>query len=178
MTASRPMPPTRPCIRMEVIMNDTLRNAGLPARIIITVLIFFVLVPAGLWAQPKPAAPVTSADGRRIIIPQGKLSTTASFFSYKTRDNVQVRFFTILDRANKVHIAFDACDVCYQAKRGYRIIGGFAICNNCGQRFPLAAIGTDNIRGGCWPSYLPVKTAGGRVEVAVSDIEKKEFLFK
>ena len=139
---------------------------------------FSAAAPAGLWAQPIPAAPATSVDGRKVVIPRNTVTASAGFYGFRTKSNVVVRFFAILDRNKNVHVAFDACDVCYQAKRGYRVVAGFAICNNCGQRFPLAAIGTDNIRGGCWPSYLPIHTTGSGVEIAVADLTKKEFLFK
>ncbi len=154
------------------------RNFRRVSRTVLCFLAFFAAVPAGLWAQPHPAAPVTSVDGRKIVIPRNAVTASAGFYGFRTKSNVVVRFFAILDRNKNVHVAFDACDVCYQAKRGYRIVAGFAICNNCGQRFPLAAIGTDNIRGGCWPSYLPVQTTGSGVAIAVADVMKKEFLFK
>jgi uncharacterized membrane protein len=47
-------------------------------------------------------------------------------------------------------VAFDACDVCYPEKRGYRQDGDFMICNNCGQSFHETKINI--IRGGCNPA--------------------------
>ncbi len=142
------------------------------------VILFLAVGPSVVWAQPEPASSVTSVDGKRIAIPEKDLGTAAKFYAFKTKNNVTVRFFAILDNQKQAHVAFDACDVCFQAKRGYRIVSGFAICNNCGQRFPLTAIGKDNLRGGCWPSYLPMSAADGKIGIAVADIEKKVFLFR
>ena len=140
--------------------------------------ILLLAAPAIVLAQQRPARSIKSSDGTQVIIPGRELSAKARFFSFRTKQNVLVRFFAILDRQKKAHVAFDACDVCFQAKKGYRIVNGYAICNNCGQRFPLRALGTDNIHGGCWPSYLPMETVGNSVVVRVRDLEKKSYLFR
>jgi uncharacterized membrane protein len=155
------------------------RNSARQKTILfLTAFIFIIAVPTTVWGKPNPATSITSRDGVRVFIPGKNVGPKATFFSFRTKQNILVRFFAIRDNQKKVHVAFDACDVCFQAKKGYRIIRGFAICNNCGQRFPLAAIGTDNLRGGCWPSYLPIKVAGNHVEILVKNIEKKAFLFQ
>ena len=142
--------------------------------------VFFMLMvlgTAGLFAQTKPVTALSSEDGKTVFIPAGQPGGEAKFFSFTTARGVTVRFFAILDGTGKIHVAFDACDVCYQAKKGYRVVSGFAVCNNCGSRFPLAAIGRDNQTGGCWPSFLPVTVSGASVAVRVADLEKKQYLF-
>ncbi|MBN2353652.1 MAG: DUF2318 domain-containing protein [Spirochaetales bacterium] len=163
-------------------MNTSTRiTSGFPARFLRTaltgVLIFFASGSIALWGQPPNPVPLSSADGRLVVIPQKDIGLDARFFTYKTKSNALVGFFAILDRGKGVHVAFDACDVCYQARKGYRIVNGFAVCNNCGQSFPLTSIGKDNLTGGCWPSYLPISVKRGLVEIKTADLDKKAYLF-
>ncbi len=97
-----------------------------------------------------PELPPVTSD---IIIPIAALSTEAKFFEFDAH-TVTVKYFAVLDDAGEVHIAFDACDVCYGAKKGYRQEGSMMICNNCGNAFEITGIGTENKGGGCWPGYL------------------------
>ncbi|MEM3554980.1 MAG: Fe-S-containing protein, partial [Candidatus Micrarchaeaceae archaeon] len=48
--------------------------------------------------------------------------------------------------------AFNACDVCYPARKGYHQEGDVMVCNNCGRRFPTNQINI--VRGGCNPAPL------------------------
>ena len=140
-------------------------------------LLFFISGSIALWGQPPDPVALSSADGKRVVIPVKDLGYSARFFTYKTGNGTIVRFFAILDWSKGVHVAFDACDVCYQARKGYRIVNQFAVCNNCGQRFALTSIGKDNLTGGCWPSYLPVSVKRGLAAITTADLDKKAYLF-
>lgn len=87
----------------------------------------------------------------------------------------QVKFFVLRSSDGIIRAAFDACDVCYQAKRGYRQEGDTMVCNNCGQRFPSVRI--NEIKGGCNPSPLNRTIQGDYVVFNVSDIESGGFYF-
>jgi uncharacterized membrane protein len=162
-------------------MNSFDRSTSVsPSRFVKMLAGALLLLTAGsiaLWGQAVNAVPLSSADGRRVLIPVKDLSTDGKFFSFKTKNNGRVIIFAMLDSGKGIHVAFDACDVCYQARKGYRIVNGFAVCNNCGRRFPVTAIGTDNVTGGCWPSFLPASVAGGKVAIKTADLEGKQYLF-
>jgi len=111
-----------------------------------------------------------------VRIPLSDIGTTATFYSYDS-DGVTVRYFAVKDASGNVHIAFDACDVCYEAKKGYRQNGDVMHCINCGKEFPITSIGTDNTVGGCWPSYLAMKIDGNDVVIKRADLESKSFMF-
>jgi uncharacterized membrane protein len=64
----------------------------------------------------------------------------------------QILFFVLMDDEGIVRAAFDACDICFPEKRGYRQDGDFMICNNCGQSFHETKINV--IKGGCNPAPL------------------------
>jgi uncharacterized membrane protein len=162
-------------------MYPVTRSANLAAsrapKLAAGALVFLIVGSIALWGQASNPVPLTSADGRRVFVPLKDLGMGAKFFSYRTKNNTVVRFFAMLDARKAIHVAFDACDVCYQARKGYRIVNQFAVCNNCGRRFPVTAIGTDNLTGGCWPSYLPASMSGVLVEIKTADLDSKQYLF-
>jgi len=116
------------------------------------------------------------AAGGTISIPLAQLSDgQAHFFSHQGADTT-IRFFAVKGGDGKLRTAFDTCDVCYKAKKGYRFEGGEAVCNNCGMKFAVDKIG--EIKGGCNPSPLTASISGDRVEIAVADLEKGAWYFK
>jgi len=115
-------------------------------------------------------------DGNNLIISESSLNTNAKFYSY-TDNNVKIYFFAMIGTDNEVHIAFDACDVCYTEKKGYSQDGTNMVCNNCGNIFLITSIGTENLQGGCWPSHLPVLINNGEISMTISDIVLKRYMF-
>ena len=111
-----------------------------------------------------------------IRIPLSDIGTTASFYPHDS-DGVTVRYFAVKDTQGTVHVAFDACDVCYEAKKGYKQIGTEMQCLNCGRQFAITSIGTENIAGGCWPSYLGMEIDGNDIVIKKTDLEAKTYMF-
>lgn len=112
----------------------------------------------------------------QVRIPLSDIGTTATFYSYDS-NGVTVRYFVVKDPQEAVHVAFDACDVCYEAKKGYKQIGTEMQCLNCGRQFAITSIGTENTAGGCWPSYLNMRIEGNNVLIQIADLEAKSFMF-
>ena len=90
------------------------------------------------------------------------------YYSYKGSGGRDVKFFVLKSSDGVIRAAFDACDVCYQSKKGYRQDGDFMVCNNCGQRFTSTRI--NEVKGGCNPSPLERTIVGENLVIAVSDI--------
>ncbi|HIG99257.1 MAG TPA: DUF2318 domain-containing protein [Thermoplasmata archaeon] len=111
-----------------------------------------------------------------VRIPLSDISTTATFYSYDS-NGVTVRYFAVKDAQGAVHVAFDACDVCYEAKKGYKQVGVEMQCLNCGKQFAITSIGSENTAGGCWPSYLDMKMDGNDVVIKIADLQAKSFMF-
>jgi uncharacterized membrane protein len=111
-----------------------------------------------------------------VRISISNVSTSAKFYSYDS-NGVTVRYFAVKDKQGNVHIAFDACDVCYEAKKGYKQDGDVMQCINCGKTFSITSIGTDNTAGGCWPSFLPMNIDGNDVVIKITDLEAKSYMF-
>ena len=111
-----------------------------------------------------------------VRIPISDISTTAKFYSYDS-NGISVRYFAVKDNQGNVHVAFDACDVCYEAKKGYKQNGDVMQCLNCGKTFSITSIGTENTAGGCWPSFLPMNIDGNDVVIKIADLESKSYMF-
>lgn len=92
----------------------------------------------------------------------------AKYFSYETSGRT-VNFFVLKSSDNVLRAAFDSCDVCYAAKKGYRQEGDLMVCNNCGQKFPSELINVE--QGGCNPAPLERNIVGDKLVLNVSDIE-------
>lgn len=88
-------------------------------------------------------------------IPLSEITNQAKWYEYNLNGE-KIKFFAIKADDGSVKTAFNACDVCYASGKGYRQEGSDMVCNNCGLRFPINGLGTENKNpGGCWPKYLP-----------------------
>lgn len=152
-------------------------------ELIATVLLVAIIYLAGCTAttQNKNNGNTNSnyvppQNETEVRIPFSDIDTTATFYSYDS-NGVTVRYFAVKDATGTAHVAFDACDVCYEAKKGYKQVGSEMQCLNCGKQFAITSIGTENIAGGCWPSYLNMKIDGNDVVIKKADLESKTFMF-
>jgi len=117
------------------------------------------------------------AGGEDVVIPVSDISETAEFYEVDSGGKT-IRFFAVKAKDGSIKTAFDACDVCYSSKKGYRQEGDYMVCNNCGNRYLISQLGTENLRGGgCWPGYLPSSVKGGKLVIKSSDIAKGEYRF-
>jgi uncharacterized membrane protein len=91
----------------------------------------------------------------------------ALFYAHETGGKT-IQFFVLKSRDGVIRAAFNACDVCYLDKQGYRQEGDEMVCNACGQRFPSELI--NEVRGGCNPSPLERTIQGDEVIILVEDI--------
>ncbi|UCD13614.1 MAG: DUF2318 domain-containing protein [Thermoplasmatales archaeon] len=126
--------------------------------------------------NPESAQESPVQSETEVRIPLSEISDEANFYNYNV-DGVLVRYFAVEDSGGDVHVAFDACDICYSEKKGYRQIDNVMHCINCGNEYPIISLGTENIAGGCWPSYLPMKIDGDDVVLETSDLEAKRYMF-
>ena len=79
-----------------------------------------------------------------------------------------IDFFVLKSSDGVVRAAFDACDVCFGAHKGYSQQGDLMICNNCGQQFPSVKI--NEVRGGCNPGPLERTVEGTDLVIRSADI--------
>ncbi|MBM4249832.1 MAG: DUF2318 domain-containing protein [Euryarchaeota archaeon] len=143
--------------------------------------LYYALVMAGDQEDGEgyqPATPTSSPpSSQEIRIPVRDLSTTAQFYTYDS-GGAAVRYFLLEGTDGNIHLAADASDLCYKAKKGFWQKGCCMKCSNCGQEFHLNLIGTPNTEGGCWPSYLPMSLQDGQVVIQKASLDSKSFMFR
>jgi DNA-binding NarL/FixJ family response regulator len=79
-----------------------------------------------------------------------------------------IEFFVLESKDGVVRAAFNACDVCFDSKKGYTQDGDYMVCNNCGRRFAADQINV--VHGGCNPSPLGRTVQGDSLIIQVEDI--------
>ncbi|MHB1355052.1 MAG: Fe-S-containing protein [Anaerolineae bacterium] len=117
---------------------------------------------------------VTAQDGMVLLPVADFADNTARFYTYQD-DGKVISFFVLKSSDGVIRAAFDACDVCFAAKKGYHQEGDEMVCNNCGTRFPSVKINV--ITGGCNPGALTREVQGDNVVIQVSDIQAGAFYF-
>ena len=101
-------------------------------------------------------------------------SALARFFQFDSA-GTNIRFFVLRSSDGVLRSAFDACDVCYRSRKGYRQLGDLMVCSNCGQSFPSVLINVE--KGGCNPSPLERTVSEGQIAFRVADIQTGARLF-
>ena len=117
-----------------------------------------------------------SSDNSLFLIPVKDITTEAKFYSLQAGLD-KAQFFAVQSSDGEMHVAFDACDVC-GGRKGYRQEGSDMVCNNCGRHFRINDIGTKNIGGGCWPSYLSYRLDGENIVLEKNEIARGAFRFR
>ena len=102
----------------------------------------------------------------------------ARFYEYKAGDGIVIRYFILKSSDGVIRAAFDACDVCWEAGKGYQQKDEFMVCKNCGRRFHSTKI--NEVSGGCNPVPLIRKIQDGKVVIDTQNIltGKRYFDFK
>jgi len=146
-------------------MNKKILGIGI--GVLVLVVVAFISMNKG------PTGNVIENSDGTITIPLSEISEKAKFYEYDG-----IRYFVIRADNNDIKTAFDACDVCYYSDKGYRQEGNYMICNNCGNKYPISGLGTENIRGGgCWPGYHASSIDGENLIIKISDLEKGRYRF-
>jgi len=101
-----------------------------------------------------------------VRIPVVAVTDGAARFYTVALDDGAVSFFVLTTPDGVTRTAFDACDVCFAAKKGYEQDGPDMICKNCGLRFQGGLVG--EVKGGCNPSPLAHEIVDGRIVIAES----------
>lgn len=145
--------------------KKTITGIGL-AALIIAFVTFAVFSGSGLKT--------VTAEAGMVKIPLSEVNDgQAHFFKYNGRK--PINFFVLKSSDGVVRAAFDACDVCFKERKGYRQEGDLMVCNNCGQKFPSVKINV--VKGGCNPAPLDRVVQGENLVLRASDIESGGFYF-
>lgn len=91
----------------------------------------------------------------------------ARHFSHKA-NGMTIRYFILKSADGVIRAAFDACDVCWPAGKGYYQDDDDMVCRNCGRRFASARV--NEVKGGCNPAPLNRRVANDQLVIKVDDI--------
>ena len=118
------------------------------------------------------------AAGEVVTLLVSSLGDDVQYFTYAAGQSVTVEYFGVMGGDGAPHVAFDACDVCFPAGLGYSQAGDRMVCNNCGNSYPINAIGTENQGGGCWPGYIEMDVVGDEIQIQASTLEAGSYYFQ
>ncbi|MBW1804064.1 MAG: DUF2318 domain-containing protein [Deltaproteobacteria bacterium] len=127
-----------------------------------------------IWKSPQSVALAKRVTHPVKLFEDGK----ARHFQVDTGDDISIRYFVLKSSDGVIRAAFDACDVCWRAGKGYYQEGDNMVCRNCGKRF--ASVKVNEVRGGCNPAPLERHVEGENLVILVKDIlaGKRYFDFK
>ena len=81
-----------------------------------------------------------------------------------------IRYFILKSSDGIIRAAFDACDVCWPAGKGYYQEGDVMVCRNCGRKF--ASVLVNEVKGGCNPAPLNRSLENGKLIIQIKDIQQ------
>ncbi|MFO7707232.1 MAG: DUF2318 domain-containing protein [Desulfobacterales bacterium] len=117
----------------------------------------------------------TSAPALDARVVDGTVSVPVSFFDdgkahyfEHRQDGVIIRYFVVKSPDGVLRAAFDACDVCWPAGKGYAQEGDYMVCRNCGLRFHANRV--NEVKGGCNPAPLDRRVENGALHIRISDL--------
>jgi uncharacterized membrane protein len=132
-----------------------------------------VVAGAGLafaLSNPFSGAEKVKAVNGTVTVPLSKVND-GSAHKFKFEDGGKtLTFFLVKGSDGNLHAAFDACDVCFQEKKGYEQKGNAMLCRNCGKKFAINMIGSAN-NGGCNPSHLDFSVQGNSIIIKSASLQ-------
>jgi uncharacterized membrane protein len=142
---------------------------GLGIAAVIIAVVAFVMFGGG----PGGVQVVEAVNGA-VKIPIAEINDGKAHH-YAFDGSRRVNFFVMRSSDGVYRAAFDACDVCFREKKGYRQEGDLMVCNNCGQVFPSEKINV--LKGGCNPAPLTRTVEGDYLVLKSKDIDEGSFYF-
>lgn len=133
--------------------------------------IFGILPLAGFAATGNFTVPCTEVKPQNGVFEfpvsafdDGK----AKHFVYKHGPGKEVRFFVVKSTDGVIRAALDACERCFQAKKGYVQKGDDMICINCGLKFRTDKVNV--VTGGCNPHPLTREIKNGKILITQEEV--------
>jgi uncharacterized membrane protein len=130
----------------------------------------FVLVLVGFYFSNQIGqSPSAIAQGSEIRHPVSLFDDgKARHFQFDTENGLAIKYFVLKSSDGVIRAAFDACDVCWPAGKGYYQEGDYMVCRNCGKKF--ASVKVNEVKGGCNPAPLTRTVDGDELVIQVKDI--------
>jgi uncharacterized membrane protein len=159
----------------KAIILETKRKSRLPV-LLVSGLAVLVIAAAAFFMSRTNGGETIAADSFKAdasatsitypveLFADGK----ARHFRHKADDAITIQYFILKSSDGVIRAAFDACDVCWPAGKGYQQSGDVMVCRNCGRKF--ASVLVNEVKGGCNPAPLNRKVEDGKVVLQINDI--------
>jgi uncharacterized membrane protein len=165
--------------KKEAVMGREKKKGGLMPIIMAVVLVAGIAGGYMVYTQQSTskatASSVTAPAAGNTVAAAGLVSYPVSLFDdgkarhFDFQDgNKTIRYFVIKSSDGVVRAAFDACDVCWPAGKGYYQEGDAMVCRNCGRRFASNLV--NEVQGGCNPAPLKRTVENGMLVIHPNDI--------
>ena len=144
--------------------------------LIVAIVCSVLIVGGGIYYAGYDAsetAPVAGSftsenNASRVSLPASLFEDgKARHFQYVAGE-FNIKYFVLKSSDGIIRAAFDACDVCWPAGKGYYQEGDYMICRNCGRKF--ASVLVNEVKGGCNPAPLNRSVENGKVVIEINDI--------
>jgi hypothetical protein len=112
--------------------------------------------------------PLTMAENGAVRFPISTLDDYQAHYYTYMHDGRPIEFFIVQTRDGVIRAALNACELCFDAKLGFSMVGNEMLCNNCGQRFPTNQINEKS--GGCSPVPLQRTVIDNTLFIQAEDI--------
>jgi uncharacterized membrane protein len=152
----------------------TAKRSGLPLIGGIFVVIVIVAAAAFIYmnhsgGNPSAIASAPSAAGGTSVSFPASLFEDGKARHFEHVDGKHtISYFILKSSDGIIRAAFDACDVCWPAGKGYSQEGDNMVCRNCGRRF--ASVLVNEVKGGCNPAPLNRTMENGKLVIQIKDI--------
>ncbi|MEW5975733.1 MAG: DUF2318 domain-containing protein [Acidobacteriota bacterium] len=149
----------------------------LAAATVLIALLVIVAVYLTSRASDGQAVSIQAPAAGDVRIPLAELDGgQARFFRYRLPNDREVEFFALKAADGAYRAAFNACDVCYEGRQGYRQDGNAMVCRKCSQQFPSQQINL--VRGGCNPVPLDREVVGNSLSIRLHDLQRGTAYFE
>ena len=142
--------------------------------VVIVGIAVFIFLQQGTATGPVTAQTSSSSTASQVTFPASLFEDGRARHFEHVDGKFTIRYFILKSSDGIIRAAFDACDVCWRAGKGYYQDGDYMVCRNCGRRF--ASVLVNEVKGGCNPAPLNRTYKDGKVIIQVKDIlEGKQF---
>ena len=142
--------------------------AALGVVLIVGAAIFYVFQP-GVEITATASAPIAS-NNTSVSFPISLFDDGKARHFEHVDGNMTIRYFILKSSDGVIRAAFDACDVCWPAGKGYYQDGDVMVCRNCGRRF--ASVLVNEVQGGCNPAPLNRSLENDKLIIQIKDIQQ------
>ena len=165
--------------KKEAVLGSEKKKGGLLPVVAAVILVAVIAGGYTLYTQRSsgisPSAAVPTAGTGSAVAAPGMVSYPvamfedgqARHFDFQDGDKT-IRYFVIKSADGVIRAAFDACDVCWPAGKGYYQEGDDMVCRNCGRKFASNLV--NEVQGGCNPAPLKRRVENGLLVLHPDDI--------